>query len=58
MHLGTVLIYAAEALHQAQGWPGHLHGDGRRTDLGSRFAAGVRHPQRVAPLTDLMPDMD
>ena len=58
MHLGTVLIYGAEALHQAHGWPGHLHGDGRRTDLGERFAAGVRHPQRVAPLTETIPEMD
>jgi ribosomal protein S18 acetylase RimI-like enzyme len=58
MHLGTALLYAASALHQANGWPGFLRGDGRRTDLGSRFAAGLRHPQRVAPLTELMPDMD
>jgi ribosomal protein S18 acetylase RimI-like enzyme len=58
MHLGTVLIYGAEALHQANGWPGFLRGDGRRTDLGSRFAAGLRHPQRVAPLTEIMPGMD
>jgi ribosomal protein S18 acetylase RimI-like enzyme len=57
-NIGSMLIYTAAGFHQANGWPGHLHGDGRRTDLGERFAAGVRHPQRVAPLTEIMPGMD
>lgn len=56
--LGTVMIYAASAFHQAHAWPGRLHGDGRRTELGDKFVAGLRHPQRYAPLTDLQPPMD
>jgi GNAT superfamily N-acetyltransferase len=57
-HVGTVLLHAADAYHQASGWPGHLHGDGRRTRLGERFLATLRHPQRFAPLSDVMPPMD
>jgi GNAT superfamily N-acetyltransferase len=56
--VGTVLLYTADAFHQANGWQGHLHSDGRRTDLGQQFIAGVRHPQRFAPLTETMPPMD
>lgn len=56
--LGTVMIYAASAFHQANSWPGRLHGDGRRTDLGDKFVAGLRHPQRYAPLTEVQPPMD
>jgi len=58
MSLGTVMIYAASAFHQANSWPGRLHGDGRRTDLGDKFVAGLRHPQRYAPLTEVQPPMD
>jgi hypothetical protein len=56
--VGTCLLYAASAFHQANGWPGHLRADGRRTELGERMAASLKHPQRVQPLTDLMPPMD
>lgn len=56
--VASLLIYAASAFHQSNGWPGCLRSDGRRTDLGEKFAAGVRHPQRVAPLTETMPSMD
>lgn len=56
--LGTLMIYAASAFHQANSWPGRLHGDGRRTDLGDKFVAGLRHPQRYAPLTEVQPPMD
>jgi hypothetical protein len=56
--LGTVMIYAASALHQSHGWPGAIHGDGRRTDLGDKFVAGLRHPQRYQPLTETQPPMD
>ncbi len=56
--LGTLMIYAASAFHQAHAWPGRLHGDGRRTDLGDKFVAGLRHPQRYAPLTEVQPPMD
>lgn len=56
--LGTVMIYAASAFHQAHAWTGRLHGDGRRTDLGDKFVAGLRHPQRYAPLTEIQPPMD
>lgn len=56
--LGTVLLYAASAFHQANGWPGKLHGDGRRTELGQQFAAGLDHRQRIADLDETMPAMD
>jgi hypothetical protein len=56
--LGTLMIYAASAVHQAHAWPGRLHGDGRRTDLGDKFVAGLRHPQRYAPLAEVQPPMD
>ena len=57
-NVGTALLYTASAWHQANGWPGKLHADGRRTELGQRFAAGVRHPSRLQPLTETMPPMD
>jgi GNAT superfamily N-acetyltransferase len=56
--VASVLLYTASALHQANGWPDHLRSDGRRTDLGELFAAGARHPQRIAPLSETMPSMD
>ena len=56
--LGTKLIYAASAYHQLKGWEGRLHSDGRRTELGQRFVAGLRHPTRVAPWTGYSPPMD
>jgi GNAT superfamily N-acetyltransferase len=56
--VGTLLIYAASAFHQARGWAGRLHSDGRRTDLGQFFVAGLRHPERIAPLSETMPPMD
>ena len=56
--LATHVLYAAEAFHQANGWPGHLHGDGRRTELGERLVAGLRHPGRFKPLDKTMPAMD
>jgi hypothetical protein len=56
--VGTLLIYAASAFHQANGWPDRLHSDGRRTDLGQQFVAGLRHPDRIQPLSDRMPPMD
>jgi GNAT superfamily N-acetyltransferase len=57
-NVGTALLYAASAWHQANGWSGKLHADGRRTELGQRFAAGVRHPSRLQPLSETMPPMD
>jgi len=56
--LATVLIYAASAFHQANGWPGKLHGDGRRTPLGEQFTGSLQHPGRIAPLAESMPPMD
>jgi GNAT superfamily N-acetyltransferase len=56
--LGTVLVYAASAFHQANGWPGRLHGNGQRTELGERFATALDHPGRIAPLEETMPPMD
>ena len=56
--VGTLLIYAASAFHQANGWPGRLHGDGRRTELGQQFVARLDHPERITPLSETMPPMD
>lgn len=57
-HVGSKIIYAASGLHQAHGWPGRLHSDGRRTDIGQRFVAGLRHPDRIAAWEEKMPPMD
>jgi GNAT superfamily N-acetyltransferase len=57
-HVASALIYAASAYHQLHGWPGRLHSDGRRTSLGEQLVAGLRHPDRIAPLSKLMPPMD
>lgn len=56
--VASLLLYAGSAFHQSNGWPGYLRSDGRRTDLGELFAAGARHPQRIAPLSETMPPMD
>ena len=56
--LGTLLVYAASAVHQSAGWPGALHADGRRTLLGDRLAGALPHPQRVADLTHRAAPMD
>lgn len=57
-HVATALIYTASAYHQLHGWPGRLHSDGRRTSMGERLVAGIRHPSRIAVLDTLMPPMD
>jgi hypothetical protein len=57
-HAATLLIYAASAYHQMQGWPGRLHSDGRRTQMGQHLVAGLRHPSRIAEFERLMPPMD
>ena len=57
-HLGTKLIYTASGFHQHHRWPDRLHSDGRRTDLGQRFVAGLRHSDRIASWTDRAADMD
>lgn len=57
-HVGTVLVYAASAFHQFNGWQGRLHSDGRRTNLGDAFVTGLRHPDRIARLEQLMAPMD
>jgi GNAT superfamily N-acetyltransferase len=56
--LGTVLVYAASAFHQANGWGGRIHADGRRTEQGERFAVAFDHPGRVEERTETMPSMD
>ncbi|MEQ1734991.1 MAG: GNAT family N-acetyltransferase [Rhodoglobus sp.] len=56
--VGTVLLYAASAFHQANGWAGRLQADGRRTELGERLATSLKHRARVAPLSETMPPMD
>lgn len=56
--VATALLLTASAFHQANAWPGKLHADGRRTELGQRFAAAARYAHRVGELTETMPDMD
>lgn len=56
--VGTAILYAASAFHQANGWPDRLHSDGRRTDIGEQFVAGLRHPKRIAARDARMPSMD
>ncbi len=56
--VASTLLYTADAFHQANGWPGKLHGDGRRTALGQLLLAGLRHPNRAKQLTEEMPPMD
>jgi GNAT superfamily N-acetyltransferase len=56
--LATKMVYAASAYHQAQGWAGALHSDGRRTDLGEEFTAGLRHPDRIARWKERAEPMD
>ena len=56
--VASTLLYTADAFHQANGWEGKLHGDGRRTALGQMFMAGLRHPNRAKQLTEEMPSMD
>src|SRR5690606_23630845 len=56
--VATALIDAASAYHQLHGGPGRLHSDGRRTPAGEHLVASLRHPDRIAPLSDLMPPMD
>ena len=58
-HVGTHLLYAAEAFHQSNGWAGKLNGDGRRTQLGEQLIAGLAsYPERFLPLVQTMPPMD
>lgn len=56
--VGTALLRAADAWHQARGIPGRVHGDGRRTKLGEMLVATTVHPQRYKPLSETMPEMD
>ncbi|MDZ4045278.1 MAG: hypothetical protein U1E32_05815 [Rhodoglobus sp.] len=56
--VASTLLYTADAFHQANGWSGRLHGDGRRTALGQLFTAALRHPNRARELTEEMPPMD
>jgi GNAT superfamily N-acetyltransferase len=56
--VGTLILYAAGAMHQSMGWPGKLHSDGRRTPAGDALTSNILHPVRIAPLAETMPDMD
>lgn len=57
-HLGTMLLYACSSWQQANAWPGKVYGDGRRTIVGEKFVANVRHPNRHDELVEVLPDMD
>ena len=52
------LINAAAAVHHTHSWPGVMHANGRRTNLGERFALSWQNPLRIAPHTELSPPMD
>ena len=56
--LATKIIYAASAFHQAHGWPGRLHSDDRRTELGQQLVVGLRHANRITPWGRRMAPMD
>jgi len=56
--VASTMLYVADAFHQANGWEGKVHGDGRRTALGQMLSAGLRHPNRAKQLTEEMPPMD
>lgn len=57
-NVASTLLYTADAFHQANGWDGKIHGDGRRTALGQMLLAGLLHPNRAKKLTEQMPSMD
>lgn len=57
-NVASTLLYTADAFHQANGWDGKLHGDGRRTALGQLMLSGLLHPNRAKALTEEMPPMD
>ena len=50
-HVAMKLVYTADGVHQHQGWPGHIHVGGERTDLGQRVVEARKNDTRVAPLT-------
>jgi hypothetical protein len=56
--LATHLLAAANTFNLAKNWPGHLHGDGRRTEMGEFLALTSLFPDRFAPLETRMPPMD
>ena len=56
--VALTLLFAAGCFHQASGWPGAIHADGRRTEMGQRFAESVPYQVRVATHVELSPPMD
>jgi GNAT superfamily N-acetyltransferase len=56
--VASTLLYTADAVHQAHGWSGVLHGDGRRTVLGQLLVDTFLHPNRIAVLDRVEPPMD
>jgi hypothetical protein len=58
LQLATYLMYCASAFHHSNGWPGMIHGDGRRTKLGEALATATAYPERYLPLQEEMPPMD
>jgi len=49
-HVGTWVVYVADALHHHHGWPGLMTASGRRTDVAEE--AQGRHLHRVDPRTE------
>lgn len=56
--VASSLLITADAVHQANGWPGVLHGDGRRTVLGQLFVDTLRWQHRISVLDRVEPPMD
>ncbi len=56
-HLAAKILRAADAYHQANGWAGRLHADGRRTELGNHLVQSIV-PERVEAWRVRMPPMD
>ena len=52
------VLHLASACHHTHGWGGHIHGDGRRTDLGEAFTSTMRRQHLIAPHSELSPPMD
>jgi len=57
-HVASTILLTAGALHQAHGWPGYIHGDGRRTVLGQLLIQSFGGSKRIAILDETMPPMD
>ena len=56
--IGTLLLFAAGAFHQAHGWAGSIHSDGRHTQMGDAFAMAQDFPHRIPEDVKIVVPMD